>query len=245
MNDDIPEARRQYEPARRNQPKSAPLPLALILGGVGGLALLILSLFLMSRFWSNRRPIAANTDSPNPLETTQDSTIEGHFPYEVAPPDQLTTLSSNPEIQLQFSAAEAFDQMVEEASRSGIYLIGLSGFRTIEDQRYLFFEVKKERNQVTRDRAKVSAPPGHSEHHTGYAIDIGDLDAPETHIQESFEETEAFRWLEANAARYSFELSFPPGNAQGVSYEPWHWRFVGDQDSLETFFKGRNSSGNS
>jgi D-alanyl-D-alanine carboxypeptidase len=25
-----------------------------------------------------------------------------------------------------------------------------------------------------------------------------------------------------------------------VSYEPWHWRFVGDSDSLETFYKAKN-----
>ncbi|MEM1310980.1 MAG: D-alanyl-D-alanine carboxypeptidase family protein, partial [Cyanobacteria bacterium P01_H01_bin.153] len=46
-------------------------------------------------------------------------------------------------------------------------------------------------------------------------------------------------WLETNAARYSFELSFPEGNAQGVQYEPWHWRYVGDPDSLETFYQDR------
>jgi LAS superfamily LD-carboxypeptidase LdcB len=29
----------------------------------------------------------------------------------------------------------------------------------------------------------VSAPPGFSEHHTGYALDIGDLAAPETELE--------------------------------------------------------------
>jgi len=46
--------------------------------------------------------------------------------------------------------------------------------------------------------------------------------------------------LSANAARYSFELSFAKNNRQGVSYEPWHWRYVGDRDSLETFYKAQN-----
>ena len=35
------------------------------------------------------------------------------------------------------------------------------------------------------------------------------------------------RWLRANAPRYGFELSFPPGNRQNVKWEPWHWRWVG------------------
>ncbi|NJL20197.1 MAG: D-alanyl-D-alanine carboxypeptidase, partial [Leptolyngbyaceae cyanobacterium SM1_3_5] len=40
--------------------------------------------------------------------------------------------------------------------------------------------------------------------------------------------------------RYGFEMSFPHGNPQGVSYEPWHWRFVGDRTSLETFYRARS-----
>jgi D-alanyl-D-alanine carboxypeptidase len=39
--------------------------------------------------------------------------------------------------------------------------------------------------------------------------------------------TPAARWLVANAPRFGFELSFPPGNKQQVKWEPWHWRWVG------------------
>lgn len=38
------------------------------------------------------------------------------------------------------------------------------------------------------------------------------------------------------AGRYHFELSFPKDNLQGIMYEPWHWRFVGDDHSLHTFY---------
>jgi D-alanyl-D-alanine carboxypeptidase len=62
---------------------------------------------------------------------------------------------------------------------------------------------------------------------------------PAANVSPDFEHTAAFKWLEANAARYSFEISFPKGNAQGVSYESWHWRFIGDINSLETFYKAR------
>ncbi|MFN9165469.1 MAG: D-alanyl-D-alanine carboxypeptidase family protein, partial [Pseudanabaena sp.] len=57
-----------------------------------------------------------------------------------------------------------------------------------------------------------------------------------------FEKTPAFQWLQNNAAKYGFEMSFPPNNPQGVMYEPWHWRFVGDDDSLATFYKKSNRS---
>ncbi|MET0033201.1 MAG: D-alanyl-D-alanine carboxypeptidase family protein, partial [Limnospira maxima] len=41
-------------------------------------------------------------------------------------------------------------------------------------------------------------------------------------------------------AFYSFELSFPLDFRLGVSYDPWHWRFVGDRHSLESFYKARS-----
>ena len=121
-----------------------------------------------------------------------------------------------------------------------LYLLLFLLFGTISLRNSLFFGVKEQRVQDATKRAEVSAPPGYSEHHTGYAIDIGDGNAPTTNLETDFASTAAFRWLEQNALKYSFELSFPPDNPQGVSYEPWHWRFVGDRDSLETFYKVRN-----
>jgi zinc D-Ala-D-Ala carboxypeptidase len=64
---------------------------------------------------------------------------------------------------------------------------------------------------------------------------------PGANLNQSFDQTAAFKWLSANAARYSFELSFRQNNAQGVSYEPWHWRYIGDSDSLETFYKAKKA----
>ena len=61
----------------------------------------------------------------------------------------------------------------------------------------------------------------------GHAVDLGDGRMPQTDLSTRFEETTAFRWLEQNAARYHFTLSFPRDNPQGVSYEPWHWRYFG------------------
>lgn len=163
----------------------------------------------------------------------------GHLAYDEVSGDDLVALRSHPHIRLRPTAAENFEAMVDAAARQGIYLVPISGFRTVEDQQYLFFEIKAERGQDPTTRAEVSAPPGYSEHHTGYAIDIGDADVPEADLSVEFEATEAFTWLDENAPRYSFELSFPEDNDQGVQYEPWHWRFVGDSESLETFYQAR------
>ncbi|MGB1131066.1 MAG: D-alanyl-D-alanine carboxypeptidase family protein, partial [Haloferula sp.] len=50
----------------------------------------------------------------------------------------------------------------------------LSGFRSLALQESIFFDVASERNQTAEERAQVSAPPGYSEHSTGYAVDLGD-----------------------------------------------------------------------
>ncbi|HEY9728051.1 MAG TPA: D-alanyl-D-alanine carboxypeptidase family protein, partial [Chroococcales cyanobacterium] len=63
---------------------------------------------------------------------------------------------------------------------------------------------------------------------------------PATNLSQTFEQTGAFKWLERNAAVYNFEMSFPKNNPQGVAYEPWHWRFVGNSDSLKTFYTAKN-----
>lgn len=166
-------------------------------------------------------------------EEASPKTILGHFPYQEAPLAALVEVA--PGIKLSKAAAVAYQGLEKAARADGVSLVPLSGFRSVEDQKYLFFGVKGERGQTASERAKVSAPPGYSEHHTGYAIDIGDAAAPGSNLSDSFEQSQAFKWLEKNAAYSSFELSFPKGNPQGVHYEPWHWRFVGDQQSLETF----------
>ena len=66
-------------------------------------------------------------------------------------------------------------------------------------------------------------------------MDVGDGRNPGTNLSPSFEHTAAFAWLRDNANRFHFELSFPQGNRQGVSYEPWHWRFEGTAEALKTF----------
>lgn len=191
---------------------------------------------------------ASQPDNPSPnvesdLEAVQTvgsvppEQLLNHRHYKEAPPEELVPLNSNSPIRLQPATQAAVNAMIAQAKADGVKLGIISGFRSLEDQNYLFFEVKAERGETPRTRAEVSAPPGYSEHHTGYAVDFIDESQPETDIEESFETTAAYRWLEKNAASYSFELSFPKDPSSPVGYEPWHWRYVGDQESLELFYK--------
>lgn len=185
---------------------------------------------------NNQEVIAKEADNSPP-------DLFGHHAYSEAPLNQLRTIgraSDGYEIRLREAAAKSYLKMEADAKADGVDFVVISGFRTIAEQQQLFFEISKQRNQTPAQRAKVSAPPGHSEHHTGYAMDIGDGAVPSANLSTSFEKTAAYQWLQNNAAKYGFEMSFPPNNPQGVMYEPWHWRFVGDDDSLATFYKQTN-----
>jgi D-alanyl-D-alanine carboxypeptidase len=123
--------------------------------------------------------------------------------------------------------------MREAAQREGISLVIVSAYRSLEEQEGCFLEARRRHG---RNRAVLwVAPSGYSEHHTGYVFDIGDQGAPEADDELIFERTPAFRWLQSHADGFGFELSFPRRNWARVSYEPWHWRYVGTQAARELF----------
>ena len=163
-------------------------------------------------------------------------TLLNHRRYDEAPADDLVPLNPNSEIKLRPAAQVGLNAMIAKAKAEGVQLGVVSGFRSIADQDYLYFEVKAERGESAKTRAEVSAPPGYSEHHTGYAVDLIDESQPKTYVEESFVTTPAYRWLMKNAAFFNFEMSFPQNNKDSLAYEPWHWRYVGDQKSLELFY---------
>lgn len=120
-------------------------------------------------------------------------------------------------------AAEAWRAMALSAKRDGIEIQPVSAFRSVDYQAGL---VRRKLNagQSIDAILAVSAAPGYSEHHSGRAIDVT---TPGCEVlEEPFEITEAFRWLQANAGRFGFTLSYPRDNPHGVAYEPWHWAFL-------------------
>ncbi len=169
----------------------------------------------------------------NLIEETKDLSLLGHLPYPEASIDELILYS--PGIYVHKDIYENLKEMQFRAAQKGISLQLLSGYRSINLQRDIFYENKSIRNQTAVERSMVSAPPGYSEHSTGYAIDVGDGNFPNTHFEVEFEQTPAFKWMKKFATKYHFVLSFPPNNKQGVTYEPWHWRFEGTVNALRKF----------
>ena len=116
--------------------------------------------------------------------------------------------------------AARWAEMRAAAAADGVTLLIVSGYRSIDYQARL---IRKKINagQSVSEIMAVNAAPGHSQHHTGRAIDIATPGSRP--LTEEFEDSAAFGWLCTNAGKYGFSMSYPRDNAAGFVYEPWHW----------------------
>lgn len=117
-------------------------------------------------------------------------------------------------------AGRAWLKMRETAKRAGIAIDVVSAFRSFHYQASLLRR-KRLRGEELASILQVSAAPGYSEHHSGCALDLAEIGAAA--LEEDFAQTEAFQWLQKNADRFGFVMSFPANNRHGVLFEPWHW----------------------
>ena len=128
--------------------------------------------------------------------------------------------------------------MLADAEAAGCKLYLVSGYRSVERQTALFKRKTNSfmaegfsREEAEKQAAMWVARPGTSEHNTGLAADIVSADWYSKHsdLTADFEDTPEFEWLYAHCADYGFILRYPRGkeNVTGVTYEPWHYRYVG------------------
>ena len=220
---DIPIAKRTY----LNNPNSTLLKKLLIFSPF----LFLISSAVALRFIRNVELIPLN-NLKFEVKRIHDARILGHLPYKEIPKEKLVLIEPN--IEVHKDMRDSLLMMREEAKKDGIYLAFLSGYRSTNLQNDIFYSLKSIRNQEAAERARVSAPPGYSEHSTGFAIDIGDATKRETDFETDFENTDAFRWLRKNAAKFHFKLSFNKNNKY-IDYEPWHWRYEGSIEALKVF----------
>lgn len=126
-------------------------------------------------------------------------------------------------------AVSYLNDMCRAASDDGVSLVVISSYRTYSYQEQLFKKrVARFVNEgyseekATAKAATIVAVPGTSEHHMGLAVDINS-------VEESFENTKAFKWLKEHAADYGFIMRYPKDKQDitEIIYEPWHYRYVG------------------
>lgn len=129
------------------------------------------------------------------------------------------------------TASAALKKLQAGAKEAGYNIPLLSGYRSYSDQNILY------NNYVARDGKKLadtySARPGHSEHQTGLAFDIGKID-------NNYGNTSAGKWLAQHAHEYGFIIRYPKGKEKitGYIYEPWHVRYLGIDIATDIYNKG-------
>jgi len=124
-----------------------------------------------------------------------------------------------------------FNNMKNDASKEGINLNIISGYRSYSSQNYIYNNYVKKDGKNKADT--YSARPGHSEHQTGLAADINSL-------YTSFINTKEGKWLNENCHKYGFIIRYPKGKEEitGYIYEPWHIRYVGVELSTKLYNNG-------
>lgn len=144
-------------------------------------------------------------------------------------PENLTKLSNG--AQAVDYVKDAFEELVADAKEEGLNIYPSTAYRSIAFQSVLY------NNYVARDGQEqadtYSARPGYSEHHTGLAIDVNDVNS-------SFDDTDEAKWLSDNCYKYGFILRYPKGSQDktGYKYESWHIRYVGKDLAKEFYNDG-------
>ena len=125
-------------------------------------------------------------------------------------------LLANSSIELEkavFEAANRMFKLAEDEDMNGFILT--SGYRSREKQAELYAE-----------NPETAQAPGCSEHETGLAFDV-----TARYDSGTFEDTPQFQWLIEHCWDFGFILRYPEGKTEitGIPYEPWHYRYVGEE----------------
>lgn len=151
------------------------------------------------------------------------SSVDSRYLYEKGRP-QLVHSGALPHLQ----------KLLEAADQNNLKLEIISVYRSFYDQE----SVKSGYKVLYGSGAnQFSADQGYSEHQLGTAIDFTTQDVNGNFSQ--FEKSPAFQWLNGNAYKFGFILSYPKNNSYYQS-EPWHWRFVGV--ALATYLHEQNKN---
>ncbi|MDD2504941.1 MAG: M15 family metallopeptidase, partial [Bacilli bacterium] len=143
-------------------------------------------------------------------------------------PENLNTVSLSYSYEgnsINEEVINAFMELSSDAKNSGYTIVINSSYRDYNSQK----EVWESRKVLygTRKADSFAARAGHSEHQTGFAIDVADFFDEE----DTFGNTDSFIWMKENCYKHGFILRYPADKEDitGYSYEPWHYRYVGKE----------------
>lgn len=150
-------------------------------------------------------------------------------PWNPVPEDHETDMVNIEGFQFDRNGRDALQNMMDGCRNAGHYCDINNTYRSYNTQKYMW-DVRIERRMnegMTYEEAwaytaRSVALPGHSEHQTGLAVDVDASDAGQA-------------WLAEHCWEYGFILRYPEGKrpVTGIIFEPWHFRYVGTELSLE------------
>lgn len=182
--------------------------------------------------------IAANPTDVAVLVNKSIKLPDGYNPSDLVEPNVLFIFKEKDDRRLmRKEAATALESLFAGAKKDGIFLAGVSGYRSYLTQDSLFkYYVQTQGEETAR---KYSAEPGHSEHQTGLAMDVSGSTG-KCAADDCFAGTPEAEWLAKHVAEYGFVIRYPKGKEQitGYAYEPWHLRYVGTKIAKEVMAKG-------
>lgn len=128
-------------------------------------------------------------------------------------------------------AYQALLNLQAGARKAGCAMPLMSGYRSFDYQEELYNDYVQTDGAEKADT--YSAWPGHSEHQTGLAFDVG-------WVNLQFGDTAAGQWLAAHAHEYGFIIRYPAGKEEitGYQYEPWHIRYLGVELATKVYESG-------
>ena len=142
-------------------------------------------------------------------------------------PTELTELSNGQSVDKRIYPS--LQSMFDDARAQGVYPVVSSGYRTakqqqseMDDKIQEYINDGKSEDEARTLAATYVAQVGYSEHEAGLAIDIV------AKANKSDDDT-VWAWMKEHCAEYGFILRYPEGKegVTGMSYEPWHFRYVG------------------
>lgn len=147
--------------------------------------------------------------------------------------------------KMDVRVAPIMRQMIADAKGQGVELLVCSAYRPYSSQQRNFeasvaryMQGGYSREQAEAETLRLIAAPGSSEHQTGLAADI--VTPAYQSLDDGYAETDAARWLKANAADYGFILRYPADKTDltHIDFEPWHYRYVGEEAAGEIMSRG-------
>lgn len=144
-------------------------------------------------------------------------------------------------VEVDKIAYDAFKELQEDLEKNeGITIELNSGYRSIERQQEIWDEFMVDYGEEYV--LEYVAEPGHSEHHTGLALDALLVEDGEPIVtnEDIFARQDTWDVIHSYLAKHGFILRYLDGEEDitGYTYEPWHIRYVGVDAAQEIMKKG-------